>query len=262
LLIYVPLILEIVLKISDPHEYFNRVMFSTVKRWGLITSFRDFSKLGAPLARTEHFEQVARLFLSDLNLIKPMFPDLESSGKSPEEYLGKFFAEATKKSEKQFRIAVDAASLVFGHSIVESCAANYCRLIAFIDPDSWESQVGNKKVSIGSYKDIEYTELLVNAINNYMDNDFEQLSMVIKVETLIGKCGGAKSVPETDLFMYDADRTRRIHKQRNSVVHTDEELPGFDNIEDDLFYLQLMTFPFFTLLMNTKYGLQIDTNHF
>lgn len=249
------------MKIDDPHEYFNRVIMSSVKRWGLIQSFRDFSKLSTPLARDKYFDNVARMFLSDHDLLKSTFPDMSGSGKAPEKYLGRFFAEATKKSEEQFFIAVDSASLIFAHSIVESCASNYCRLSAFIDPDSWEGEVINKKITVGSFKDAEYSELLRQKIENYLDNEFEYLSMIIKVETLISKCGGLKSIPESDVFSYDTKRTSRIHMQRNSVVHTEEELPGFEYIEDDLSYFQLMSFPFFAVLMNNKYGLKVDSTY-
>jgi len=69
------------------------------------------------------------------------------------------WAQMTGMSLKSAQAAVDAASLVFAHSIVDAAAVGFLRIAAMASPGDWEPFVDKRKWSVVEVREFGYKRL-------------------------------------------------------------------------------------------------------
>ena len=92
-----------------------------------------------------------------------------------------------RAQQQSFSAAVDAASLVFAHSILDDAAFQYCRVTAIVSPSSWEPFVLKQKVNLEETRNNEYESLLKQKIEGYLGN-LERESLMTKSQKLFEIC--------------------------------------------------------------------------
>ena len=50
------------------------------------------------------------------------------------------------------QIGVDAASIVFAHSVLDAAALDYCRVTALVAPGDWESVIDQRQVKLSDLR--------------------------------------------------------------------------------------------------------------
>lgn len=83
----------------------------------------------------------------------------------------------TKNTINTFNSAIDSASLIFAHSILDAVAFEYCQLIAEDSPMSFKEKLSNKKLSLSDISNNSYEDLLKLQLNKFLE-DFERESML------------------------------------------------------------------------------------
>jgi len=127
--------------------------------FGNIMSFRRIARLGLPYAK-ESLEKWYEKFVEDL-LTKPEY---EGMIKDPDAFLQKGFAgqlpgQMALGAVTTFESKIDSASLVFGHSVLDNIAFQYCRLSVDVAPEDWSGKVENQKVELRSLANMTYDEI-------------------------------------------------------------------------------------------------------
>lgn len=84
--------------------------------------------------------------------------------------------------------SVDAASIVFAHSILDYCVNACCRISATVAPGDWELRVSRRKLALGECKDLGYSELLRTKVNEYIEEQTRRTSLVARIDLLNEKC--------------------------------------------------------------------------
>jgi hypothetical protein len=119
---------------------------------------------------------------------------------------------------KQFGVIVDAASLVFAHSILDAAAFDLCRVTALIDINPWVELVSARKISLSALKTDSYETIARAQVNAYLE-DLERKSLIEKIDRLFGICKPRNGISPYAEYNYDRDRVVTLDKMRHDVVH-------------------------------------------
>ena len=136
--------------------------------------------------------------------------------------------------------AVDAASLVFAHTITDACATRFLRVTAMIAPNDWGQILDDKKLRVADLQQHGYERALRHLV-------FEEMERIEKNEFLVKKVQKLQQLcrPEKNWMLpmkYDESRLIEIHERRRNVVHGDHFGQGkpqtIPTIQADLDFLQ------------------------
>lgn len=226
-----------------------------ISRSVIVGSFRIVGFLGSQYVGTEldknpHFaDEFSHPLLSEL------FIDGEGSFKSIGGYedLGKYI---TKRKFEDFKTAVDAASLVFAHSILDDATLGYCRVTAIISPKDWEQLILNKETSLKEVKSKGIEEIIKTRLKEYIES-LERERLLSKVELLFKLCRPPRGFSRIANYKYDRDRLKELNNLRNSIVHGDGPIKKLPNGEEDIEFLFKTTLHLMTLI-TYRYGVEVN----
>lgn len=154
---------------------------------------------------------------------------------------------------------VNAATLIFYHSILDGVAFDCLRVTALQAPRDWEEDFASVQVGLLEARDQAYDKLLQARIDKRLET-LERESLLKKVGKLCARCRPTHNWSPMDGYAYDQTRIRQFDDQRHEIVHgaaIGKPLALFPVTDESLFYL-LRTGMFFVALINMRYGLQID----
>jgi len=57
------------------------------------------------------------------------------------------------------RAVIDASALVFMHAIVEDAVLRFCEVLMLLEPEEWESRIGERKVTLQDARGSSFEEL-------------------------------------------------------------------------------------------------------
>jgi len=119
---------------TEAEKLFNDVVARCFDRWRLILSFRITSTLGMDAAKKDIEAQKIK-FVSDIlqgSDYDRIVIDKELFFKAnPPD---KIVQDMTEQTIKETEIAMNAASIVFAHSVLDGAALDYCRVTALVAP--------------------------------------------------------------------------------------------------------------------------------
>ena len=154
---------------------------------------------------------------------------------------------------------VDAATLIFYHSILDGVAFDCLRVTALQAPSDWEKELSGMQVGLLDARDQPYEQLLRDKVNKRLV-ELERESLLTKVGKLFARCRPEHNWSPMHGYAYDQTRIKEFDGQRHEIVHgvaIGKPLALFPVTDESLFY-PLRTGMFFVGLINMRYGLQID----
>jgi hypothetical protein len=154
---------------------------------------------------------------------------------------------------------VDAATLIFYHSILDGVAFDCLRVTALQAPNDWEEDLANAQVGLLEARDQAYDKLLRAKIDKRLET-LERESLLAKVGRLFARCQPGPSWSPMHGYAFDHTRIKQFDDQRHEIVHgaaVGKPLALFPVTDESLFYLS-RTGMFFIGLLNMRYGLKID----
>lgn len=228
-----------------PDQLYTQIYFQTTKAWTEVAAFREVSKAGlevaTPVIERRKLEDVREL------MARPDFPsflkDFDALNDLGAEGLAALTAKASMVSA---RAAIDAASLVFAHSIVDASAMGHLRVAAMARPEDWQQFLDKKQWSVSDVRENRYESLFRGLLTETLDHMDRNWSLIRKGERLRQVCR-----PEKDWQLqlkYDEEELKRIDDRRHSVVHGNQLGQALSTIESDLEFLKNLGWYFFVIV--------------
>jgi hypothetical protein len=154
---------------------------------------------------------------------------------------------------------VDAATLIFYHSILDGVAFDCLRVTALQAPSDWENELSSMQVGLLEARDQTYEQLLRAKVNKRLA-ELEREPLLTKAGKLFARCKPEPHWSPMHGYAYGQTRIKQFDDQRHEIVHgaaVGKPLALFPVTDESLFYLS-RTGMFFVALINMRYGLQID----
>lgn len=147
-------------KMSEGERLFNDVVARCFDRWRFILSFRITSKVGMAAAIRDIKAQKVT-FVADIlqgtDYDKILLNKEAFFKANPPE---KIIQNMTEQTIRETEVAMNAASIVFSHSVLDAAVFDYCRVTALIAPGDWGSVVERRSVPLGEVRTSDYDNLL------------------------------------------------------------------------------------------------------
>jgi hypothetical protein len=244
---------------ASAEQLFTEVWSRLQAQCNMVTTFRRLGALGLPNAknveRAENERFVQRLVnSSDFDRFftdKKAFLEAGLPDALPE--------RLTVTAVTTFESALDAASLVFAHSIIDGAAFELCRICSVIAPADFDRFVDQRKVTLAQLRDASVEALRAQLIEAYLDT-LERESLLTKADLLFQICQPPSSFDPIRDYSYSRDLLVQLDELRHKVVHSSQQSKPLPNGPDDLWFLQRTGYLFMTLL-NEKYGVRVNPAH-
>jgi len=224
-----------------------------VDDWVLIHTFRRVASAGLPHAREAiSADSIVQRLLRNPEYAR-IFTDLDVAART--EAASTLAQSMTETAVANARAAIDAASVVFAHSILDGAAYECCRVTALVAPLDWEESVADKRTRLADVKSTSYEDLVKTNLEPFLD-ELERKSLLQKIDLLFQRCRPAAGwTPMVD-YRFDRDRIEVFDQLRHDIIHGEgpREIPCLDT---ELDYLSSTTL-FLILLVNSRYKLKID----
>jgi hypothetical protein len=240
---------------------FNRTMFA----WNAVHTFRWMGELGLPLATKLASQEHKRTsqYFADAEEYARMFLDMEGNVADRQElvnlgFFDKMETTLTEQSVTTFQSALDAASVIFAHSVLDSAALDWCKVCAVARPEDFIKYVGKTNVTLSEVQKAgSFSKILRTAIDEYLQT-LERASLIKKLDILFELCQPPSDFIGIKRYKYNRDRIIALDKLRHDFAHRGlgGRLPQGD---DDLQFL-FDTMNFLFPLVNHRYGIQLDVN--
>ncbi len=153
----------------------------------------------------------------------------------------KTVAVAAQSEMETFRVAVDAASLVFAHSILDDAALQYCRVTSIVAPSSWEPFVFNKPVKLEEVRKESYQKLLMAKISDALKK-LERESLLTKFNKVFQICQPKPDFKPIRGFSFDRSRLEELDTLRHEIIHETGPVRPLPRGDDDLDFLKMCAF--------------------
>ena len=238
-------------------EWLTITWFECNGNFVAIRNFRRIAEFGMPEADKVFYGEGYRVpeTLNNISSGRWVFPDQSVFEHSSRDQMGTLFRD---KGLTMGQNAVDAASLVFGHSILDYCVNECCRISAAACIGDWEADVEKRKVELAQIRASDYNTVLRQSVDNYVEEQCRSKSLVKRIDLLNRKCQPIPTFVRDDVpYKYDSDKVERIDLRRQEIVHRTAINMALDSVEDDLEYLDATT-TYVVNLVTNKYRLPID----
>jgi hypothetical protein len=241
---------------TNAEKLLNEVVGRFFGRWGFILSFRTTSEKGIEAA-VQMIHDQQRAFVGSLehdSYFDKLFLDKEGFFRdNPANKMADALAEGTIR---QAQVAVDAASIVFAHSVVDAAAFDFCRITALVAPRDWEPHLDQRQVTLSAVRESGYSEILERKLDEFF-RQLERDSLLKKADYLLAKCKPPDKWSPMDHYAYDRDRLGRLDALRHEIIHGEIPRNGIVNCGVEVDFL-MKTCMFFFGLVNYRYDLKVD----
>ena len=222
---------------EDEFTIFADVWIKLTGDLGRVISFNNMGRLGLASA-------TAQVHANNIEFIEQGLKsdDFKHFLKDPEVFFrdghDKALIQAmTQAAVGSFEQSLDAASLVFAHSILDAALHDCLRISALAAPEDWMQFVGKRNVALNEIGKKSSAEHLREAIAGELDR-LERESLLKKVDRLFQLCKPKKQIYLTNGFRFDRDRLKELDNLRHAIVHAPEYELQFSRLLEDLDFLR------------------------
>src|SRR5580704_9986572 len=227
--------------------------------WAIIDSLRNVAKLGMPYAKKivdiQHKSFVSDL--SDSGQLEKVIIGIKDADdlKKTADFLCEKLTEQTMRNASY---SVDAASLVFAHTVLEDGINSYLGITSYLGLAFWKDWVKNKQFDLEAVVEHGLDEVVGKIIRKEIWSIRRNESLVKKANLLLAIC--KPSAPDP-YYAFDQEKVKAIDKLRQDIVHG--ELLGSEIADtDEKLSCLRNTWLYFFKLMHNTFGLRIDTTVF
>ena len=219
-----------------------------------IRSFRRIALAGPPAASGGIYQEYFEI-PEVLNSVGWQFSDREQV--FSEGFRRDIAGKMTERRLLNAQAAVDAASLVFAHSILDDAASECCKISSLIAPDNWRTNIEQRKVPLERVRNSSFDDLY----NQYLSEFIEQLTrepLMKRLDFLNQKCQPVHQMTVYQVkYDYDPERVKALDNLRHDVIHRVAINQQFPTIEADLVFLE-HTSRFVVWLIVQHYRVRLD----
>jgi hypothetical protein len=183
------------------------------------------------------------------------FPDPETA--FSDSFKHSFATQMAAQIVSGVQSSIDAASLVFGHSILDDVASECCEISFLTGPQRWANAVGKRKVALEELHKKSAEEIYFAYLAAYIAQ-LRREPLDERMDLLNQKCQPvSKLIIHGKEYDYDRNRVVALDKQRQAVIHRVAIKRSLGNIETDLEFLE-QTCQFVVHLVAESHGLTVD----
>lgn len=242
---------------STPAEkLFSETYARTLRAWSTVSIFRQVAESGFAAAintKTKEVEFLYDLVVSDPDYMK-LVTDVEGFRKTmPRE---KFVELGVKQNAETATNLLNAATILFGHSMVDGAAFDYCRVTALHAPNDWEPELSGKQVALSMVRERPIEEILQLKLKDLLE-DLEMKSLKDKIDRLHARCRPEKGWSPMNGYTFDLARIERLDLLRQNIVHGNALGQPIGDATGEFAYMN-RTCWYFMGLVNMRYGLKLD----
>ena len=205
---------------TEAEKLFNRVFKRWTNRQSFILSFRVTSDFGIEAARENIRLEKVRFVDSMVRggEYDKLFPDKSGFFKAiPAE---KLIEDMTEATVRYGQMGVDAASIVFAHSMLDGAALDYCRVTALVAPRDWEITLDQRQIRLSEARELGYDEMLKRKLDEYF-KQLEYESLLKKADLLFARCQPPDKWSPMRNYTYDRNRLEQLDSYRHEIIHGD-----------------------------------------
>lgn len=245
---------------NEAEILFSNTFMACNSRFAVIFSFREISRLGLPVATLQIYDQYLQFSYELFNDPKndKFFIDKQGALNS----IGGVEALGSKMAQdqlKNYKASVDAASLIFAHSILDNAVWNYCKCCALVSHIDWQKFVTGKKFTLDEILQESKDELLARKVNEYVES-LDRESIIAKAQKLFEICQPPAGFSPLHNYNYDNERLKLLDDLRHEIIHKSTSVPVLPSGDDDIRFLQ-NTANYYMAVVNEKYKLKLDPSH-
>jgi hypothetical protein len=245
---------------TEAEILFNETFVRWLQAGAIVTNFREtftalatstteyLERKSTELFRSVHKDPQWRGVLVDIKTGEPADPGLPSDYQK----LGKVAAKSIFDTSYA---SLDAAGLVFYHSLMDGVAFDYCRVTALHAPKATQIPLLQAKTE-------SYDILLRTKIDERL-RSLERESLMTKINRLFARCDPPAGWSPMKGYSFDRKQIELFDEQRHEIIHgkaLGKPLSLFRISDENLFYIQ-QTGMFLMGLVNRKYGLKISPSY-
>jgi hypothetical protein len=221
----------------------------------VIQSLRRVASIGivhAPTFLDEEHKDWVRWLVSEGYLQDMLVAKME--GAELEKAATLLIGRLTNRVLMNASYSVDAASVVFGHTVLEDAVNSYLEITTEVLPEYWKRRVERKSVELGKLKESSVDELTGKAVLKELQNVRNE-SLVRRADLLHEIC---KTTVPFGEYKYSQEMLGKIDKLRQEIVHgNDFGVEQIADIDAKIKYFH-DTGLYFFIMMNKAFGLRLD----
>jgi hypothetical protein len=221
---------------EDDFTKFAEVWIKLTTDWERILTFHRMGMLGLETA-------TAKVHASNVQFVQQLVSgDFNHLLKNPDAFVREghdstLIKAMTEGAVGNFEESLDAAALVFAHSILDSAVHDCLWISAFSAPRDGMEFVGKRSIPLSELETKSPAEHLKAAVSSELDR-LERESLLKKVDRLFQLCKPKKQTYLTNGFRFDRDRLQRLDALRHAIVHAPGMRRQFAELADDLEFLR------------------------
>lgn len=246
---------------ASPEELFTQAFNGIASRFAVVNSLRRVANLGMPMATQKAYEEW--LVFAHQLFHDPQYEHMFLDKKGALQAAGGVEGMGQNMAENQlsmFKAAVDAASLVFAHSIVDSAALDFLRVTAAHNHLDWAPFIEQKQIAVSALKDSTYDDIVKDKVTQHIDS-LDRQSLLTKVDRLFHICKPEPNFEPMNDYKFDRDRLEKLDHLRHDIVHGSGPVTALEDGDNDVWFLQKTAF-YFMSLVNMRYDTRIDPKLF
>lgn len=240
-----------------PDEEFTIAFRRMNNGWAIIHSLRMVSTAGMPYAaKIVEGEQTS--LVSDLTVsgqLKEFTIGIvdDDDLKKTTDFLSQKLTEQTLKNASS---SVDAASLLFAHSVLEEGLNSFLGITSDVAPEFWKDRVKKKPFDLEAVMKRGLDDVVASFVREKIWSIRRSESLINKTDLLLEICKPS-GPPSNPNYKFDATKLKAIDKLRQDIVHGDLLGTAIADIDEKLEYLR-NTWMYFFMLMHERFGLRLD----
>ena len=240
-------------RIARAEELYTRTYSGQLTRSFMVDSLRRVVRTSLPHAEgviAAENEDWARGLIE-----KGMFSD------QPPESIVASFAEQTASCIQSAGAVVEAASLVFSISGLETTVYDLCRVSVLVRPSDWLGRLDNKQVTLRDIRTSTPEELLEKGLQDYVGK-LERKSLLEKLDALLSVCHPPPGWMLAGVAKYDRETVRQLDDLRNEIVHGSLLQKDWAAIGVvDLYYIRFLEIGLMHLITE-RFGIKVNPHTF
>jgi hypothetical protein len=242
---------------SEAEQIFDRGFMSLMTNFTSIRSFRKVITRGIPAVAPD-------LQRENLGFLTGLLRSAVG---------GRYFADPQKILREQRHVELarlttdtvvqttsnvtDAASIIFGHAILDATLFDFCTACAIVAPFDWLRFIGSRKISLDELHKHPKLDLLGDVLAAALE-DFERESLLKKADRLFALCQPPADHQGVIGYTYNRERLEQIDRLRHDIVHRIKIKDPIPKCDELLLYLDQTGFHLMSL-PNHKYDLRLPS---
>jgi hypothetical protein len=241
----------------EAEQIFDRGFMSLMTNFTSIRSFRKVIKRGIPAVEPE-------LRREDLTFLTGLLRSAVGN---------RYFADPQKilRDHRHVELAklttdtilqttsnaTDAASIIFGHAILDAALFDFCTACAILAPFDWLRFIGSRKITLDELHKHPELDLLGDILVAALE-ELERESLLKKADRLYALCQPPAGHQGVIDYTYDRERLEEIDRLRHDIVHRIKIKDPIPKCDELLLYLDQTGFHLMSL-PNHKYDLRLPS---